>query len=58
MLTWGTKDPAQQLLFFVGSEVNDPCTLLSYTMMNASTLHMAVSCDLVLTEVDIMGQVT
>ena len=58
MLAWGARDPAQQLLFFVGSEVIDPCTLLSYTIMNASTLHMTVSCELVLTEVDLMGQVT
>ena len=32
-------DLAQQMLFFAGSEVNDPCTLLSYTIMNASALH-------------------
>ena len=42
------------MLFFAGSEVNDPCTLLSYTIMNASTLHMAVRYDLVLTEVDVV----
>ena len=38
------------MLFFAGSEVNDPCTLLSYTIMNASTVHMVVRYDVVLTE--------
>ena len=46
------------MLFFAGSEVNDPCTLLSYTIMNASTLHMAVRYDLVLTEVDLVEKRT
>ena len=49
-------DLAQQMMFFAGSEVNDPCTLLSYTIMNASTLHMAARYDLVLTEVDLVGK--